>query len=93
MTTNDLSPEKRIAQEHCHDAYLVGIDLEGGLHYWSSYHWTIVLVEDGEHELIELDPSPLSDLRDWREYVEDERGWDDCRIGGTVVDDLAEGMA
>jgi len=92
MSTNAHATEKRIARKHFHDASFVGIDDRGTSHWWSIYAQAIVLVDGDGVETIRTsdDTNPIDSLGDWREYVAAERGWQDCRIAGSLADHLAE---
>jgi len=92
MQNNDTPTQKDIAREHCHDASFVGLDADGASHYWSQYYETIIVVDGSETEIFELDDTPCQTLGDWRRHVEHKRGWTDCRIGGSLVGDLVDGM-
>jgi len=85
----DATPtEKHIAQQHCHDAWCIGIDADGATHYWSQYFETIIVIEDGDADVFELADTPCDILADWRDHVATKRGWSDCRIGGSIIEDI-----
>ena len=90
MQANATRTQKDIAREYCHDAWCVGIDADGAAHFWSQYHKTIVVVDGTDAEAFELDATPLGTLADWKRHVTNQRGWTDCRIGGSLVVDLVE---
>jgi len=92
MQTDATRTEKDIAQSECFDAQLAGIDADGASHYWSQYFETVIVIEDCDTELFELDETPCRKLADWRDHVANQRGWADCRIGGSLLGDLAAGM-
>jgi len=89
MTTNETRTQKNIAQEYCHDAWCVGIDANGAGHYWSQYFETVVVVDGTDADVFELAETPCGKLGDWRDHVANKRGWSDCRIGGSIIDDAA----
>jgi hypothetical protein len=93
MQANDTPTQKDIATSHCHDAWCVGIDADGAAHHWSQYHETVIVVDGTDASVFELADTPCADLADWRRHVANKRGWMDCRIGGSLVGDLAEGLA
>lgn len=90
MQANATRTQKHIATEHCFDAWCVGIDADGAAHFWSQYFETLVVVDGTDAEVFELDATPLDTLDDWKRHVANQRGWTDCRIGGSLIGDLAE---
>lgn len=92
MQRNGTLTQKDIATEHCHDAWCVGIDTDGAAHFWSQYHETVIVVNGTDADVFALDETPCRTLDDWRRHVEHKRGWTECRIGGSLVDDLAEAV-
>jgi len=71
----------------------LGVDGAGCPHYWDSYEYAVVVVEDGAGEKYELDETPCSTLGDWCEHVRSKRGWDvGPRVGGSLVGDLARAV-
>jgi len=92
MQNNDTRTQKDIATEHCHDAWCVGIDADGASHFWSQYHETVIVVDGESADRFALDETPCATLSDWARHVANQRGWADCRIGGSLVGDLADGV-
>jgi len=92
MQANETTTQKDIATDHCHDAWLVGIDAEGASHYWSQYFETIIVVDGTDATVYELADTPCTELGDWRRHVANKRGWRDCRIGGSILGDLMEAV-
>jgi len=94
MTDYTTHTQERIAREHYHDACFVGIDGDGGAHYWSIYHQT-VLVLNGESVAYDLalpveadDGTPIRTLGEWHSYVFDRAGWAHHRVSESLVADL-----
>lgn len=87
------------AKDICHDAYHIATDAEGALHFWSPVHRTVIVFEhygDTDPEVVEL-PTPeatmqtyILDLGDWREYISETRGWDECRIDASPTEHLLD---
>jgi len=90
--TDETRTQKHIAREHCHDAWCVGIDSDGASHFWSQYSETVIVVDGTDADIFHLDETPCTTLSDWARHVANQRGWTDCRIGGSLVDDLAQGV-
>jgi len=88
MQPNETRTEKDIAQSECFDAWNVGTDADGASHFWSQYHETVIVIDDGDAETYDLAGTPCETLADWKRHVESQRGWADCRIGGTIADDI-----
>lgn len=84
--------QKDIAQQHCHDAWCVGVDSDGGSHFWSQYHQTVIVVNGTDADVFELGDTPCNTLGCWKQYVKEELGWSDCRIGGSLADEVAEAV-
>jgi len=90
MTTTQANPQERIARERLTTRpFFVGVDAEGGAHYWDSYERALVVVQDEASEKVELAETPFGSLGEWCEYTHGERGWEtEPRVGASLVDDL-----
>jgi len=67
----------------------LGTDTEGAVHTYRTSDETIHVVEDGQHEVVELSGRPVEDWMDWTER---ERGWAQARYGGGLVEQLADAL-
>ena len=71
----------------------LGVDGDDAAHYWDSYEYAVVVVEDCAGEKFELDETPCATLSDWCDHVRRQRGWDiGPHVGGSLVGDLARGV-
>ena len=63
--------------------------------YWDGYERTFAVVtREGDHETVALADTPFDTPAQYCEHVARERGWDvGPNIGGSLMDDLARGLA
>jgi len=94
MATTQANPQERIARERLTQRpTFIGVDGEGGAHYWSSYEQTVVVVEGRDAETVKLAETPFATLGEWCEYTHDERGWEiGPHVGGSLVGELVRAV-
>ena len=93
MRDTNLRSEKRIARDHLSTAWYAGTDSEGAHHFWSYVEQSFAVIEGERVEVVNLDETPYDTPGEWADYVANERGWEDCRIGGSAIADSLEVLA
>lgn len=88
MRISNLTRQECIARSD--ERHQIGTDAEGGRHYFDPVSATLWVVEAGEVS----ERYATRDLGRWRAFVEDRRGWADCRIDArTDAEFIAESIA
>jgi len=95
--TTERDRQKRIAQDHYHDAFYVGTDAAGATHWFSLYHQAVVVIEADDVATVELPVSdggdPIDDLGSWKRYTDAHRGWEECLISESLLAQAQEVLA